>query len=88
MSTRVPPQWVDGEMDVKVELQALGLCICVFYLRGNILCPQFKEHFVISIIERAKEVSLEKSQIKKNSVGKRSNSGRIINCIDKYKPGQ
>ncbi len=60
MSTRVPPQWVNGEVDVKVELQALSLSVCVFYLKGNIVCPQFKEHFVVSIIERAKEVFLEK----------------------------
>lgn len=52
------PQWVDGEMDVKVELQALSLSICIFYLRGNIISPQFKEHFVVSIIKRAKEIFL------------------------------
>lgn len=50
-------------MDVKVEFQALGLSICVFYLRRNIVCPQSKEHFVVSIIERAKEVFLEKSDV-------------------------
>lgn len=65
MSTRVPPQWVDGEMDMKVELQSLGLSICVFYLRGNILCPQFKEHLMISIVKRAEEVFLEKLRVKK-----------------------
>ena len=53
MSTRMPSQWVDGEVDVEVELQAQ-----VFYLRGNILCPQFKEHLVVSIIKSTKEVFL------------------------------
>ncbi len=66
MSTRVPPQWVDGEVDVKVELQALGLGVCVFYLRGNTVCPQFEEHFVVAIIKRAKEVFLEKTELKKS----------------------
>lgn len=63
MSTRVPSQWVDGEVDVKVELKALGLGVCIFYLRGDIVCPQFKEHFVVSVIKRAKEVFLEKSEL-------------------------
>lgn len=69
MSTRVPPQWVDGEVDVKVELQALGLGVSVFYLRGNILRPQFKEHFVVSINKRAQEVFLERSEVKKRMLG-------------------
>lgn len=59
MSTGGPPQWVNSEVDVQVELQALGLSVCVFYLRGNIVCPQFKENFVISIIKRAMEVILK-----------------------------
>lgn len=58
VSTGVPSQRVDSEVDVKVELQALGLSICVVYCRGNILCPQFKEYFVVSIIKGAEEVSL------------------------------
>lgn len=71
MSGRMPPQWVDGEMDVKVELQALGLSICIFYLRGNIVCPQFKEHFVVSIIKRAKEVFLGRSKLKNSGLGEK-----------------
>lgn len=51
MSYRVPPQWVDCKVDVKVELQSLGLSISVFNSVGNILCPQFKEHPVVSIIK-------------------------------------
>lgn len=78
MSTRVPPQWVDGEVDVKVKLQALRLRVCVFYLRGNILCPQFKEHFVVSIIKRAKKVFLEKSELKKSVLGE--NTSTITIC--------
>ena len=35
MSIRVPPQWVDGEVDVKVKLEALRLRVCVFYLFKN-----------------------------------------------------
>ena len=66
MSARVLPQWVDGEVDVKVELQALGFGVCVFYLGGNVLCPQFKEHFVVSVIKRAQEVFLQKSELKTN----------------------
>lgn len=58
----MPPQGVDGKMDVKVELQALGLSICIFYLRGYVVCPQLKEHFVVSIIKRAKEIFLQMSK--------------------------
>lgn len=66
MSTRVPPQWEDGEVDVEVELQALGLSVRVFNLRGNILSPQFKEHFVVSVVKTAKEVFLGKSKLKRS----------------------
>lgn len=65
MSIRVPPQWIDGEMDVEVELQGLGLGVCVFDFRWNIVCPKFEEHFVVSIIKGAEEVFLEKSKLKK-----------------------
>lgn len=81
MSTRMPPQWVDGEMDVKVELQALGLCVSVFYLRGNIVCPQFKEYFVVSIIKRAKEVFLEKSELKNSELGENKMSSTSNNNL-------
>lgn len=64
MSPRVPPQWVDSEVDVKVKLKALGFGVCVFYLRGNVLRPQFKEHFWISIIKGTKKVFLEKTVTK------------------------
>lgn len=78
MSTRVPPQWEDGEVDVKVELQALGLSVCVFDLWRNIVCPQFKEHFVVSIIKRAEEVFLQKSELKKSELEKNKNAIMII----------
>lgn len=64
LSSRVPPQWVNGKMDAKVELQTLGLSICIFDLSGYVVCPQLKEHFVVSIIKRAKEVFLQRSKSK------------------------
>lgn len=63
MSYRVPPQWIDCEVDVKVELQSLGLHICVFNSGRNILGPQFKKHLVVSIIKRPQEVFLEKPHL-------------------------
>lgn len=59
MSTRVDSKWEDGKMDMKVKFQSLGLSICVNDLRGNIVCPQLKEHLVISIFKAVKEVFLE-----------------------------
>lgn len=59
LSGRMTSQRVDGKVDVQVELQALRICICIFNLRGNIVVPQFKKHFVISIVKRAEEVLLQ-----------------------------
>lgn len=53
LSGRMTSQRVDGKVDVQVEFQALGISICIFNLRGNIVIPQFKKHFVISIVKRA-----------------------------------
>lgn len=55
----MPPQGVDGEVDMKVEFKALGFGVCVFYLRRNIISPKFEEHFVVSIIKGGEEVFLE-----------------------------
>lgn len=60
LSGRMTSQRVDSKVDVQVELQALGISICIFNLRGNIVIPQFKKHFVISIVKRAEEVLLQK----------------------------
>lgn len=72
MSPRVLSQWVDGEVDVQVELQALGLRICVAYGRWNILCPQFKKQLVIPIIERTQEISLHGNMFKGMKIHKMS----------------
>lgn len=60
LSGRMTSQRVDGKVDVQVELQALRISICISNLRGNIIVPQFKKHFVISIVKRAEEVLLQK----------------------------
>lgn len=58
MSARVSLKWVDCKVDLKVELQSLCFSIHAFDFRVNVLCPQLKEHLVVSIIKRAKEVFL------------------------------
>lgn len=80
----MPSQWVDGEMNVKVELQALGLPICVFYLLGNILHPQFKEHLLVSIVKTPKEVFLEKSELGKIGWEDSKDPGKISSTSRNY----
>lgn len=67
LSGRVTSQWVDGKVNVKVELQALGISVRIFNLSGNVVVPQFKKHFVISIIKRAEHVILK---VKKQKIDK------------------
>lgn len=55
-------KWVDGEVDLKVELQALGVSVRIFNLGRNVVVPQFKKHFVISIIKGAEEVILKEKK--------------------------
>lgn len=59
MSGRVTSQRVDSKVDVKIEFEALGISVRIFNLCGNVVIPQFKKHFVISIIKRAEEVILK-----------------------------
>lgn len=53
------PPWIDGEMNVQVKLQAQRLSVCIHDLRRDIVCPQFIEDFVVSIIKTLNEVLLQ-----------------------------
>lgn len=55
----LPPR-VNGEINVEVKLQAQSLSICIHDLRGDVVCPEFKEDFVVSIIETLSEVLLQR----------------------------
>ena len=58
ISARVILQRVDGEVNVKIELQTESQGFRILDLRGYVFFPQLKEHLVVPIVEAAKQVSL------------------------------
>lgn len=63
-------QWVNGKVDLEVELQALGISVWISNLGRNAVVPKFKKHFVISIIEGAEEVILRSKRQKNKQICK------------------
>lgn len=51
-------QRVDGEVNVKVELQPQGLGVHILDVGRDVFFPQLKEHLVGPIIEAAQQLSL------------------------------
>lgn len=51
MSAQVDFQGEDGEVDMKVKLQFLGVRITVPDLQRDKLCPQLEEHLEVAVIK-------------------------------------